>query len=284
MPLGFGYGIGGINRNAIATLGIAGMICCTLSANRTIRWGSIACAGLFAVMVNSRGSILALGVYLTLYYTLHKGTWKAAGHAALVAFAAASVLLASTFVKQFVFEDVMKLNDPARGLGTGLTGRVESWRHGLEQFWERPLLGHGFRAQISGEGEGLAAHGGYVTLLIEAGIFGTLLAVAAIILESIRRINRARQLRSAPAAAWMGVDIEESLRLNTIVCCTMFTMLTYWIYEPVYLNLGTVMSVVFFLMLAAPEFVPRRGGTIPVTRQAAMPTPNPFTRPHGSPA
>lgn len=278
MPLGFGYGIGGINRNAIATLGIAGMLCCMLSANRTIRWGSVACAGIFAVMVNSRGSMLALGIFLAVYYTLQKGTWKAAAHAALAMFAAASILLASTYVKQFVFEDVMKLNDPARGLGTGLTGRVESWRNGLERFWERPLLGHGFRAQVSGEGEGLASHGGYVTLLIEAGIFGTLLAVAAIIFEAIRRINRARQLRSAPAAAGMRIDVEESLRLNAIVCCTMLTMLTYWVYEPVYLNLGTVMSVIFFLMLAAPEFVENRRGAIPVMRQSAMPAPSPFTR------
>jgi O-antigen ligase len=197
---------------------------------------------------------------------------------------AVSVLLVSSYLQQVVFEDVMRLNDPARGLGSGLTGRVESWQQGLEKFWERPLFGHGFRAQISGEGQGLGAHGGYVTMLIEAGIFGTLLAVAAIIFEAIRRINRARTLRSAPAAAWTGVDVEESLRLNTIVCCTMFTMLTYWIYEPVYLNLGTVMSVVFFLMLAAPEFVPSRAGAIPVMRQAAMPAPSPYTRAQGSPA
>jgi O-antigen ligase len=281
MPNGFGYGIGGINRNAIATLGMAGMIFCMLSANRTIRWGSIALCGLFALAVNSRGSILAWGIFLALYYMLHKGTWKAAAHAALALFAAVCILLASTVLKDIIFEDVMKLNDPARGLGTGMTGRVESWRQGLERFWERPLFGHGFRAQLAGEG--LSAHGGYVTLLIEAGILGTLLAVGAIILEAIRRIHRARLLRSAPAAVWNGIDVEESLRLNAIACCTMVTMLTYWIYEPVYLNLGTVMSVAFFLMLAAPEFAQNRRGAVPVMRHSA-PAPHPFGRAQGSPA
>ncbi len=197
MPLGWGAGIGGINRNTVAALAMAGMICCTLSANRTIRWGSVGSCALFLLMVNSRGSILALAVFLAVYYVLHKGSLKAVWHAVLAMLLAVSVLLVSSYLQQVVFEDVMRLNDPARGLGSGLTGRVESWQQGLERFWERPLFGHGFRAQISGEGEGLGAHGGYVTMLIEAGIFGTLLAVAAIIFEAIRRINRARQLRSA---------------------------------------------------------------------------------------
>jgi O-antigen ligase len=166
----------------------------------------------------------------------------------------------------------MRLSDPNRGLGTGLTGRVESWQQGLERFWERPLLGHGFRAQLSGEG--LGAHGGYVTLLIETGVFGTLLALAAITIEAVRRVNRARQLRNASRFPGSAVDVEESLRLNTVVCCTMVTMLTYWVYEPLYLNLGTVMSVIFFLMLAAPEFVDNRRALIAASRLGGGPAPH----------
>jgi hypothetical protein len=257
LPLGFGAGIGGINRNSTAALAMAGMICCMLSANRTIRWTSIGCCALFLLMVNSRGSMLALGVFLTICYALHKGTLKALWHAALAMFVAVSLLLMSSYLKQVIFEDVMRLNDPVRGLGTGFTGRAESARKGIEIFWQRPLFGHGFRAQLSGE-EGLGAHSGYVTLLIETGAFGALLAVAVVVVEVIRRVNLARLLRRAPPAGGHGIDQEESLRLNTVACGMMAVMLMYWIYEPVYLNLGTVMSVAFFLMLAAPEIVPKR--------------------------
>ena len=140
MPLGWGAGIGGINRNTVAALPMAGMICCTLSANRTIRWGSVGSCALFLLMVNSRGSILALAVFLAVYYVLHKGSLKAVWHAALAMLLAVSVLLVSSYLQQVVFEDVMRLNDPARGLGSGLTGRVESWQQGLEQILGAALV------------------------------------------------------------------------------------------------------------------------------------------------
>jgi O-antigen ligase len=258
LPLGFGAGIGGINRNTIAALGIAGMVCCMLSANRNIRWGGIGCCALFLLMVNSRGSILALGVFLAVYYTLHKGTMKAVWHAVLAFVLVAAALLVSSYLKQLVFEDVMRLNDPTRGVGSGFTGRLENWQKGIETFWQRPLFGHGFRAQRGEEAAGLGAHSGYVTLLIETGAFGTFLAMAAVVAEAIRRIKLARQLRGAPPAGWQTIDREQSLRLNTVACGMMAVMLTYWVYEPVYLNLGTVISVVFFLMFAAPDFVAKR--------------------------
>jgi O-antigen ligase len=254
---GFGSNIGGINRNSTSALAMAAMICCALSAHRAIRWGGIGCCALFAVMVTSRGSMLAMGVFLAVYYTLHKGTLRAVWHAALAMIALAAVLLVSTFLKDIILEDVMKINDPNRGLGTGFTGRVESWREGLEVFWQRPLFGHGFRAQLSGE-KGLGAHSGYVTLLIDTGVFGALLAVSAVVVEAVRRMNRARQLRHASIAASAGIDREESHRLNSVACGAMLTMLTYWIYEPFYLNLGTAIAVVFFLMFAAPDFIPKR--------------------------
>jgi O-antigen ligase len=279
---GFGHGIGGINRNTTAAVGMAAMICCVLSANRTIRWGGVGCCALFALMVNSRGTMLALGVFLAVYYTLHKGTLRAGWRAALVLFLVAVALLVSTFAQQFLFEDVMRLNDPNRGLGTGLTGRVDTWKRGIEIFWKSPLIGHGFRAYLgSKEGFALTAHGGYVMLLIETGLIGTLLAVATVVLEAVRRMNRARQFRNAPVAAWPGIDRQESLRLNAVACATMVNMLTYWVYEPLYLNLGTVMSVVFFLMLAAPEFVADRRALVPAQRRMGGAEPNLLGRVHG---
>jgi O-antigen ligase len=274
MPQGIGTAIGGINRNTTSAVAMAAMICCTLSASRTIRWGGIAGCAFFALLVNSRGTTLALGVYLAVYYTLHKGSLQAAWHAALGLFLVITVLLASTFAQQLLFEDVMRLKDPGRGLGGGLTGRVETWQRGLETFWKSPLIGHGFRANVSGEQEGLWAHGGYITLLIETGLIGTLLAVSFVVCEALRRMKRAGQLRNAAAAAIVGIDRQESLRLNAVACATMATMLTYWIYEPLYLNLGTVMSVCFFLMLAAPEFVDDRRAMFPASRTSGVPGPN----------
>jgi hypothetical protein len=248
LPRGIGGGIGGINRNTTSALGLSGMICCAVSPKRSVRFGGMAGCTLVALMVNSRGSMVAMAVFLAVYYVLHKGTTKAIWHALLAAFLMLAVLLVSSYLQKIILEDVMRLHDKTRGLGTGFTGRLESWLHGLEAFWKKPLTGYGFRA-------GIGAHGGYITLLVETGIFGTLLAVAAVVTEAIRRMNCAKQLRNVAKVTWPGVNREESFRLNVVACATMFTMLTLWIYEPLYLNLGTVMSLTFFLMFGAPEFV-----------------------------
>jgi O-antigen ligase len=232
LPRGLGGGIGGINRNTTSALGLSGMICCALSAKRSVRLGGMAGCALFALMVTSRGTLVAMGVFLAVYYILHKGTTKAIWHALLAAFLMLAILLVSSYLQKLILEDVMRLHDKARGLGSGFTGRVESWLNGIEIFWRKPLTGHGFRA-------GIGAHSGYITLLVETGLFGTLLAVAALVAEAI-----------------------ESFRINTVACATMFTMLTLWVYEPLYLNLGTAISLTFFLVFGAPELVAARRGPV----------------------
>ena len=52
------------------------------------------------------------------------------------------------------------------------------------------------------------------------------------------------------------IDLGESVRLNAVACGTMAMTLTYWIYEQLYLNLGSVVSVAIFLMITAPAYVP----------------------------
>ena len=57
-------------------------------------------------------------------------------------------------------------------------------------------------------------------VVVGSVLIGTLLAVAIVVFEAWRRMNRAGQLRNASAAASAGFDRQESLRLNTVACAT----------------------------------------------------------------
>lgn len=251
---GFGSSIGSINRNTTSTVALGALSCCALSPKKAIRWGAIGMAAFFAVVVTSRGSMLALFVFVGVYYALHKGTIKAATHVGVAAFMAVAILLVSTLLQDVILEQILHVHDKDRGVGTGFTGRWDLWKHGLAVFWESPLFGHGFRAAAGGEGVG-KVHSGYIKLLVESGVIGTGLILSAVGIELLQRVTLSQQLRTLRPIDLPGIDIEESLQINTVACATLCTVLTLWLYEPLYINLGSVISVMFFMMIAAPRFV-----------------------------
>jgi O-antigen ligase len=251
---GFGSGIGGVNRNATGAVAATAMVCCMCSVKKSIRIGGLLAAAFFATIVTSRGTLLAICVFSAVYYALYKGTGKAAFHATLTIVLVATVLLVSTVVQKVVLQDVLRVDDPMRGLGTGFSGRFEKWQRGLEVLWERPIVGHGFRATAPG-GVGGGAHGGYVQILVESGCVGAFLVLAAVGSEAVRRMRLAQRFRNLQPRDMPGIDVVTTAQLNMVACATICTVLTYWIYEPLYMNLGSTISIVFFLMLTAPSYI-----------------------------
>ena len=280
MPQGLGQNIGGINRNTTSMCGVAAMICCSLSPRKSIRIGGFLAALFFATLVTSRGSLVALCVFFAVYYMLHKGTFKAAGHALAAAAVLVSILLVSAFLQEVVVEGILRTHDQARGIGSGFTGRMDQWKHGIEVFWEEPIIGRGFRS-LRAAGVG-GIHSGYIQIFVEAGLVGGLLIVAAVCAETFRRMRLAQRFRILSPAEAPGLDPVETSHINAVACATMCVTLMLWIYEPLYINLGSVISVVFFLMWMAPSYIsapaaappPRamagavRGGRVPPASNA----------------
>jgi O-antigen ligase len=232
---------------------LAAAICCAFAKSKAIRWGAIPAVLFFAVTAGSRGTMLSTCLFVGVCYALYKGTAKAVGHAVLALFLAAAVLMASTALQNTIIEGVFRLHDPTSGLGSGFTGRTESWKSGFELFWESPLIGHGFRAATDVGVGGI--HSGYIKIFVESGLIGGLLIVSAVYVELFRRIKLAMQFRGVHPSQVPGINPEETMRLNTMAAATMCTMLAIWVFEPMYINIGASMAVVFFLMLAAPSYV-----------------------------
>ena len=255
-----GYAIGGINRNTSATAALGGLACCMVSSNRNVRWAAVAIAAFMAFVVNSRGSIVAMGAFMCVYYLLNKGTFRAVAHSLLVLSFVGTMSLVLPHLLHFATENIMLLHDRYRGIGSGFTGRWDLWKQALDSFWKHPIFGYGFRVSSQGGGGDYGGiHSGYLKLLVETGIVGTFLAVSAILIEGVRRFRVIAQIRDLPQNAVPGIDIAESVRINSVACATLAMTLTFWVYEQLYINLGSTESVVFLLMMVAPLYITSQG-------------------------
>jgi O-antigen ligase len=260
---GFGGNIGDINRNTTGTAALAALICGLFSPNRYLRWAAFAAAAFFVTVVTSRGSIVALSVFVIVYYTLHVGVFRAAAHFGILGILVVLFVMAVPHLREAAIEQVFHVHDRARGIGSGFTGRTAMWKQGIEWFWKKPVFGYGFRATSEGRGIGFGGvHSAYIKIFLEAGLIGGFLIIGAVAIEAIRRVRVALRLRALGPNDLPGINIAESLRLNSIACGTIFLTLTMWIYDQYYINLGSPISVILFLMLMAPTYVTNQGITL----------------------
>lgn len=260
LTFGFGGWIGGVNRNITGTAALAGMACAMLFPDKRIRWLAIAWTIFSIVIVSSRGSIVALCAFAAVYFVLYRGATKAAIAAVLLILVVAVAFLVSPSINHVVIEKILHLHDRDRGLGSGFTGRLDMWSHAIDAFWKRPIFGWGFRsASLSGSSEIGGVHSGWIKIFVEGGIVGGLLIAGAIAAEVLRRLRAVIALRSTRPTDFQGIDIARSLHLNIVACATFIMLSTMWVYDQYYINLGSPVSLVFFLYLMAPTFVTDQG-------------------------
>jgi O-antigen ligase len=253
LSMGFGSSIGGLNRNTTGSTAVGAMILCLLSPNKKLHWVAGAACLLIILACDSRGSLAAGTIFFLTYYTLQNGTSRAALH-----FIAGLCVLGVSFLMVPALHDllvdrVLKIHDAGRGIGSGFTGRSGLWAAAMSSFWRRPIFGYGFRTG------GFGAHSGYIKLLVENGLVGFIPIIGSVVIEATRRFRLAMRLRATPPAAAPTIDIVESIRLNAIACGAILMMMCFWIYEQLYINLGAVICVVFFMMMVVPSYVAKQG-------------------------
>jgi O-antigen ligase len=156
-----------------------------------------------------------------------------------------SVVAAACFLvfhQQIV--DVLALDDPARGVGSGFTGRDEEWAIALQEIADNPF-GVGFKRQSATA----AGHNGYLKILLEFGIIGGGLIIAAAVsivlralFEAIAGFREHSRLRRLAAARAGG--------LVALLFATFF--------QPQMLNLGDVHGISLMLLLFRPGRSPVR--------------------------
>jgi O-antigen ligase len=260
---GFGGTIGDINRNITGTAALAALICGLFTPNRYFRWAAYAGALFFIVIVSSRGSLVALSVFSIVYFTLYYGIFRSAAVGGILGVLTLLFILAVPALRVKVAEKVFHIHDTGRGIGSGFTGRTEMWKQGIEYFWKKPVFGYGFRATTLSRGVGFGGvHSAYIKIFLEAGIIGAFMIIGAVVIEAYRRLRVTLRLRFLQPDDMPGINIADSMRLNVIACSTLCLILTMWVYDQYYINLGSPISVMFFLMLLAPTYVTTQGKTL----------------------
>lgn len=155
-----------------------------------VRWGLLVLAALLLYLVQARGAMLACGVTVMVVILYEYGGVFRRGTVArlilggflagMAALAAVVVLTWNTGVfgaVDFVRDKVLLVHDEYRGLGTGVTGRLEAWAEAWSSFLDRPLLGHGIDTMP-------AVHNGFLILASEGGIL-LLTAIGWLLLNGI---------------------------------------------------------------------------------------------------
>ncbi len=88
--------------------------------------------------------------------------------------------------------DFFAIQDRHRGLESGGSGRLETWKITWDLFLAHPILGVGFRAHEAALKINTSAHNGYLALLAEIGVIG-FAAICFATLAGLRNIWRRNQ-------------------------------------------------------------------------------------------
>ncbi len=136
-------------------------------------------SGLMIAMITaaeSRASLVSAIVTMTVFIALELKNRKAVLTAIVAGGIMCSAVLLSLDQLTSAVSSALNLQDQYRGIDSGLSGRVDLWRAGIDIFLEHPLLGIGFRLQnealpIKFQAAG-AVHNGFLGVLVEVGLLG----------------------------------------------------------------------------------------------------------------
>lgn len=148
-------------------------------SNPYLRWGLAGLNLMVIVAAQARGSFLAAITAIVVRALLLYVTGERLRSRRTLLAAAAACVCASAFLTQWdwvraAVYDLFLLDDRYRGLGTGFTGRIEAWQEAFELFRANPIFGVGFRMHERYMSSLPSAHNGYLSMLADTGIAGTL--------------------------------------------------------------------------------------------------------------
>jgi O-antigen ligase len=136
---------------------------------------------------SSRSSILGLAVVGLVVGAVHLRDLRNRQLVAAAGFAAAGLALIVILIPVLrelvpaVLDNVMKLNDPYRGVGEGFSGREGLWKAAIDLWLKSPWLGVGFRQHEQYLPLHYSTHDAYLAMLADLGIFGLLWYLALLI-------------------------------------------------------------------------------------------------------
>ena len=197
--------------------------------------------GIVIYLTGARASALAamFGLAITLF--LRRRSAGTSGHLLLFGCFVIGVTLATCYSEAVMrgATDFFAVQDRHRGLDSGGSGRLETWKATWNLFLAHPIFGVGFRAHEVVLKVASSAHNGYLALLAEIGVIG-FGAVLFVTLSGLWRTWRRNQ------------DPSHTFSYSVLIglACGYFVLA---IFERYFINAGNPTSLLFLLSILVPS-------------------------------
>jgi O-antigen ligase len=227
-----------LHPNTIGMLCVILVLAAVRLPGRGLRVGLVGFAVVISWLMSSRASLLAIviiGVSVLgcrlLDFKL-RGLPRSRNTVLMMLAGLAAVALLAYTNADFLFHDVLLLDDDERGIGTGFTGRLEIWQAAYELWRENFFFGVGYGQHVEQMGLGIYAHNMMLVLLSELGLFG----LAGFGLFSILCLRNGVRLMQAGA-------VGPATYIITVI-------VSYWgygLFEGKAVSAGNPISAIYFL-------------------------------------
>lgn len=229
-----GRRVGGIHPNAFGSIMLAGFVLSQFCEGFVMLGLRVVCV-ILAAAVSSRFAVIGC---LLAFLAVEMRSRQSRLRLAVLALAGAACLL----LFPHLLMDVLALDDPARNLDSGFTGRDDQWSRALAAIVDDPF-GLGFKRPDAED----SGHNGYLRWLVEFGIVGgSLIIVSTLAIVVIALIE---------AALFPGADDRlcrfASARAGGLVALTFASF-----FQPQMFNLGDIHGLTVMLMLFSPKIGP----------------------------
>ena len=205
-------------------------------AARRLYWrlsvGLISVLGLVAVQ--SRGAMLATAVFALALFRSWLINWRAeargrarlAGVVVAAGIACIFVLLSVQFGEEFfgfLSDYVFLLADDNRGLGTGLSGRLEVMELASQDLKNRIWFGHG-----PGAGRDLVIHNGLLVVFYEGGIMMGLATLIFLFVGIKEKLRDRNMFAISGILGYLALTLTSPRFFATAIPCFLFYISIFW--------------------------------------------------------
>jgi O-antigen ligase len=209
----------------IATIAMRGWI---------LRLGVVVLALVIIYLTQSRGSMVAAAAGLSAAFVLY--AWQSRARVWLWLSAAIALVMVAVLGFNFITDDLLRLSDPGRGIGSGASGRANVWRESFDLFANHPWLGVGYRQHEQYLTSEANAHDAYLGMLADTGVLGLMAYLiflfGGLARSVVRQLSRPTPSNLATVAfltAFVVNGLFERSALNTgNAYCQMMALLAAW--------------------------------------------------------
>lgn len=159
-----GRWIGGLHPNLAGAFALAAAYFAARSAKKA-RWIVYATATFFCILVSSRYAVVGVAI-IALFDGVANDFKLPQPRLFVVTLCGLIFLVSFPPALDYLSNEILRLNDPFRGIGSGASGRMDLYSGFFPQLGKAPLFGFGFRNRDAYD----SVHNGVGNLILEIGL------------------------------------------------------------------------------------------------------------------